>query len=427
MSRLFLAGLFFAAFIPETAAQSLVVVYPTGQYPADVQNVKAALDGGGVILLKATTSTGVPTAFNFGPPVVGPGFVDVRRDSELVGERTSIGKTTIEGGWYPIQGFASVTAAVRDIDFHSPLDGAILFVGPPTADTAITGNHVTHVIGRFRTPTRTFGEAIVVSGGRVVIDDNVIEDVDAFNGSGISEFRSAGPVEILRNMISGTTNHAIEATANEQAVRIEGNVLRPGLSCCAGFGIEVNGTGAYTIQWNDILVESPVGIGIWAFGALGFGFGAVTSPVIARNHVVLSPVGTIGGQLFNDGIDLAGLVSSAYVGQNQIEGPGFSAFSLFALSFDPATQPSDLGFNTFVGNNIARVKAQVADVFLDVPTHDNVLVGSSGTVLDLGTRNSITGFTSGGQPGTGLQVSEAVRLRNLAAYEAVDASLTRRR
>jgi hypothetical protein len=54
-------------------------------------------------------------------------------------------------------------------------------------------------------------------------------------------------------------------------------------------------------------------------------------------------------------------------------------------------------------------------------SHDTVLKGQSGTVIDLGTNNRITGFTNGGQPGTGRQVSEAIRRRNVAVKEVADA------
>jgi hypothetical protein len=80
--------------------------------------------------------------------------------------------------------------------------------------------------------------------------------------------------------------------------------------------------------------------------------------------------------------------------------------------------PSDLGFNTFVGNNIARVHAQVADVFLDHGSHDTVLKGDSGTVIDLGTNNRIAGFTKGGQRETGQPVSEDTHLRSAAINDA---------
>lgn len=397
------------------ARAATVVVYPTGLYPLDVENVQAAVDQGGTVLLKATNEAGVPTAFDFGPPVVGPGWVDVQLDTELVGERTAVAATTIDGGWGPIAGFGAADVAVRDIDFRSPLENAILFVASPFADIEITGNRISHVVGR-AIGSRTYAEAIVARGGRIAIDDNIVTDVDAFNGIGISEFRSPGPVEVLRNDVTGTTNTAIESTSNTGPTRIADNLLRPGPSAAsggvAGYGIEINGRGQFTVEHNDIVIESPGGIGIWAFGAVGFDFGAMTDPVIAWNHVALRPVTTIDGRLYDDGIDLAGLVSGAYIGQNTIEGSGFSAFNLFAASFDPETQPSDLGSNTLVGNEISRVAAEAADVVLDVPTHDTVLKGLSGSVLDLGTNNRITGFTKSRQSGSGPQVSDAVRLRN---------------
>ena len=63
LMSLLVAGFACAGF-PCAAA---TVVYPTGSYPLDVQNVQAALDGGGTVLLKATNAAGVPTAFDFGP------------------------------------------------------------------------------------------------------------------------------------------------------------------------------------------------------------------------------------------------------------------------------------------------------------------------------------------------------------------------
>jgi hypothetical protein len=268
---------------------------------------------------------------------------------------------------------------------------------------------------------------MIVAGGRVVIDDNVVDDVAADHGIGITELDSAGPVEILRNRVSGTSTNSIECTRNHGPVRIEDNVVRPGPTADGfnGYGIEINGTGSYLVERNDVLIETPGGIGIFAFGALGFGFGPVTNPVIAGNHVVLKPVGTIGGRVFDDGIDLGGLVSGAYVGQNKIEGEGWSAFSLFDASFDPAGPPTDQGFNTYVGNNIAGVHAQVADVFLDATTHDTVFKGFSGSVIDLGTNNRVTGFTKGGSSGSGQQVSAAVHLRNASVRSAAEATVLR--
>lgn len=396
-----------------TTVAATTVVYPTEQYPADVLNVQAALDQGGTVLLKATNVSGTPTRFNFGPPTPGPGFVTFHHDAELTGERLSGAATTIAGGFYPLRGFDPIRTAVRDITFVAPLHGAIFFVGPPEAETEITGNRISHVVGRLFPPFGTVGEAMVVGGGRVVINDNIVDSVDADHGIGITELDSTGAVEILRNRVTGTSSSAIECTRNHGVVRIEDNIVRPGptVDGFGGTGIEVNGTGAYIVFRNDVLIETPGGIGIFVFGTGGFGFGPVTGAIIQSNNVVMQPVGNIDGFLFNDGIDLAGLVSGTYVGQNKVEGPGFSAFSLFAASFDPA-DPSDVGFNTYVGNNIADVSADVADVVLFDATHDTVLKGMGGSVIDLGTNNHIAGFTKGIDSMTGLQVSKAIHLRN---------------
>ena len=400
-------------------ASTTMEVYPTGQYPADVQNVQRAVDQGGTVLLKAANAAGTPTAFNFGPSVRGLGFVTLQRDVELVGEGEGSAVTTIDGGFYPVRGFGAISASVRDISFDSPLRGAIYFVGPAASSVEILRTRISHVVGGLIPGVGTVAEAMVVAGGRVAIDDNAVVDVAADFGIGITELDSAGPVEVLRNYVSGTSTNSIECTRNHGVVRIENNVVRPGPTPdgFGGYGIEINGTGAYEVAGNDVLIETAGGVGIFALGALGFGFGPVTNPLIEKNDVVLRPAGSIGGSLFDDGIDLGGLVSGAYVGQNKIEGSGSSAFGLFDVAFDH-TQPTDLGFNTFVGNDIADLQSQLADIYLDHTSHDTVLKGKSGTVIDLGVNNRITGFTKGSGPGSGEQVSAATHRRNLAKQAA---------
>src|SRR5207302_8740831 len=114
-----------------------------------------------------------------------------------------------------------------------------------------------------------------------------------------------------------------------------------------------------------------------------------------------------GRSVFSDGIDLVGVVSGAYVGENSVEGASFSALGLY----DVTPEASDLGFNTYIGNQIATFRALVADVFLDTAAHDTVFKGFSGIVIDLGGNNHITGVAGRGQDGTGQQVREVTRLR----------------
>jgi opacity protein-like surface antigen len=104
MKRIAFAALVACALSAANAALAAIVVYPTGDYPTDVQNVQAAVDQGGTVLLKAQNAAGVATAFNFGPPVQGLGFVTLHRDVELLGEQLGATMTTVDGGWYPVRG-----------------------------------------------------------------------------------------------------------------------------------------------------------------------------------------------------------------------------------------------------------------------------------------------------------------------------------
>ena len=47
-----------------------------------------------------------------------------------------------------------------------------------------------------------------------------------------------------------------------------------------GVGIEINGEGSYTVARNDILVESPNGLGVYALGAPDFVIAPMIAPVI---------------------------------------------------------------------------------------------------------------------------------------------------
>jgi hypothetical protein len=127
------------------AQAATAVVYPTGDYPTDVQNIQAAVDRGGTVLLKAQNAAGAATAFNFGPPVQGPGFVTLHRDVELLGEQLGSTITTLDGGHYPVRGgFEAIKATIRGIAFAGPLEGALFFFNP-MLDVQIIGNQILDV------------------------------------------------------------------------------------------------------------------------------------------------------------------------------------------------------------------------------------------------------------------------------------------
>ena len=417
MKRLVVAALVLCALLARNDAQALTtVVYPTGNYPADVQNIQAAVDLGGTVLLKMQNTAGVATAFNFGPPVVGPGFVVLHSDIELIGEQLHSTMTTIEGGYVPVRGgFLPIKAAVRGIAFVGPLRHA-LFFNHFANDIEIIGHRVSHPIGVFLTGIGTFSEAMSVSGGRTVINYNVIEEIDAELGIGIEQCCSTESVEIVGNQVTGVNTIAIESSQNHATVSITDNLAHPGRerypNYSVGEGIALEGTGSYYVARNDIMLENGNGVGIFAEGGDALTDGPIEGAVIEKNNIAVN-AGIVG-------IFLAGTVNDTYVGQNKIDG----TIDFSAIVLSPFTAQDELGSNTIIGNNIARVRSGVADIFLDFLVHDTVVKGSSGSVIDFGTNNRITGFTKGGQPGTGQQVSKAVRLRNQAAQLAARQGLT---
>ena len=263
---------------------------------------------------------------------------------------------------------------------------------------------------------------VVGFSGRVLIEDNVIEDVAATFGFGVSQFRAAGPVMIRSNTISDTGYGTIESSFNVSfvtgvpaTVSIVDNHLRPGPAPDAfGIGIEINGEGNYYVARNDILVESPFGLGVYALGAPEFGIAPMIAPVIEKNDVTVHPRTDL-GPVYADGIDLVGTVFRAYVGQNAVRGSGFSALGLYNV-----VGGGDLGFNTFVGNQIATFVPIVAHVFLDTASHDTVFKGFSGEVIDLGSNNHITGAGALGHAATGQQVRDATRRRHEAMQATIE-------
>src|SRR5262245_46007156 len=127
-----------------SAAPANTTVYPTGSFPLDVQNVQAAIDGGGTVVLKATNAAGQPTAFNFGPPVVTGSGVNLTTDVTILGEQVGQYMTTINGGFNTILGLVPIKSTIQGIDFEGPLDAPIALVASTGSD--IVGNRIRGVV-----------------------------------------------------------------------------------------------------------------------------------------------------------------------------------------------------------------------------------------------------------------------------------------
>ena len=382
------------------------IVFPTGEWPDDVENIQAAVDLGGTVLLKANDASGKPTPFNFGAGENNSckRQIGLTRDVELLGESVGIISTTITGGIRPIQVGRSNSCA-QDFSPEFPkvrIDG-ITFKGQiqaaidvyKAADTDIVRNRIINLVVE-----REIAVGINVFGGgaerriagKVTIADNIIR-YPASSGTFVHAIVVADlttDVDLVRNRIETTQAFTgiLVVRQAEGKVRIANNFIaphpqEPGPGDGIGIYIYAND------QWNDIRSSPPVyevtnnrvvSSG-WGIGLVGE-HGSIDAPVIEQNHISLT-----GPSLFPDGIGLYGNVSAARVSNNRIDGTGYSSIGIIAFQAGQTAES-----NAIVGNNLATFLASAADVFLDEHTRGNVLVGYSGTVIDLGSANQITGM-----------------------------------
>jgi hypothetical protein len=412
LARLLFAGVVVVfATSSAASASAMNVVRPTGQFPADLTNVQAAVNEGGTVLLAATDSTGQARAFNFGPAVrqsSGGRGVDIAGNVTVTGQHSGDAVATIDGGDIPFFVRPGANVAITGITFDAPFYIGIELDHPATAN--VNGNRIEHVVGFFVSPSVGFGTGIDAAfGGNIKISGNVIDDVNAPFAHGISQGFARGDVQIAGNQVSQTNEIAIESgpqvlgTSTTGITRIVGNTVAPGPQRyprgAAGTGIEANGAGNYVINGNTATCVNRNAVCIFVFGTTGFfTFGPVVAPRIEGNVVTAGADGV-------DGIGLVGQVSQGQIAGNQLSGLGEAAFVLFGCT---CGTKSDIFDNTFTGNDIANFTSTLADVFMDPSTHNNVYRGECRTVIDLGTANQITctnGSAGGQQASSATQAS----------------------
>jgi len=394
-------ALFASLALPATAARaaSATVVYPLGDASLDAANVQQALNGGGTVLLKATNASGIPTVFDFGPSSFAGASVTMDVDVVLEGETTSAGAmSTIRGGFVPLSSGHGANVTIAGLRLDHPFRDAIdLF---RAGSVRVLGNHIEHVIGMPVGPGFTVADGIAAGGGLdVTISDNLIDDVDGAISTGIEQFGARGRVEIARNRVTGVNTSGIETTQYVtiagQGTSIHDNYVRPGPARYAiggaGNGIEINGHGSFRVERNEVVCDNPNAICIFGLGFEQFRFGPLVGPVIQHNTIRLNtdPFGAVG-------IAFLAEVSQAFVAQNRMYGVGYAALYTAACRCEPA---SALDSNMFFANETGALRSGFVDVFFDAATRHATLVGRSGTVIDLGTDDVITGFSAVGANG----------------------------
>jgi hypothetical protein len=383
-------------------AKPPTVVYPTGVFPTDVQNVQAAINQGGTVLLKATDNVGHPLAFNFGPAIVLPnppfGLVIIANDVSIVGEITAAGRTTISGGSAPfrvLDGKNSITG----IKFDGPLGRAIWITG--TRGTSVIGNEIDNVVPRSSAAQGfTLADGIDVAplnlnladiAGNVVISGNTFADLTGDFSIAIQVDSVATNLTISNNTFQlGQSvtdlgffgSAAIGCTRCHSTVTISGNMITIGPGVVFN-GIAISGgpDARYHVFGNSINSQGPFSDGIDIFGQ-GSDPGATVSAVIENNSINLLNTDIEQGS----GIGLVGTVTNSTIQGNVVTGNGPTALYGFG-ALAPGEEVSD---NRFLFNDIAQLAPSVASIFFDEQTASNIVRGQCVSVLDLGLNNNIS-------------------------------------
>jgi hypothetical protein len=409
-------------------ATPLTVVYPTGIFPADVQNVQAAVSKGGRVLLKAVDQAGRPLAFNFGTPENLPPNrgVGLSANVSLFGEWGRGDRTTIRGGYHPITSHSAIEASIMGIRFDGPLAGAIL-IGR-SSGIKIIGNEIVNVVPR-SLGGFSQSDGIDIAGssstditGHITISGNTIENLTGDFALGIQLDRVWAKTEILFNTFQlaqtgeggSVESSAILCARCNKAVSISGNLIRLGSGTAySAIWIEGNSAAAYRVSFNVIESQSPEADGISVWGITAGDETPTLAPVIQNNSIAMQST-----QYF--GISLYGAVSQSTIQRNIITGDGSVALAVI----DPFIEPSDVAVaNRFLFNNIANFHASDASIYLDYNSVNTVVLGQCSTVIDLGTGNQVSCSTRVAHSGLTKNKWDQDRLQRVDnAFQAVRAA-----
>lgn len=400
------------------AADTKTVVEGVNTYPVDVDAVQEAVDEYDRVILIGM--------FNFGED----GSVDITEDVEIVGEEG----TTIRGGHISFRCEADVKLTVRDIRFENARYSAIMV--SQSAGLKITGCTIRNVrvyagpffpktaipiyVTTFETPdlNPSYPEPELITG-KVIIKDNYInpnvEFEDEYNaelGVGIAVAGINANVDISRNEVRNCNYGGISVQGILGTTTISNNIVHPGPPqdpvIIIGNGIYVGGSlaalfeiphGNTYVSRNEVYCTNPEADGIVVDDRVP----SDATYIVERNKVTME--NTYCGAL----TCYYGTNNSVW-SQNKVKGRMFGAIGVCPVGYTAE-------HNTFIGNNIARAETVMADVVLLEGANYNALVGHSGTVVDFGIGNIITGFT---KKHLGPELGQALRDALARKKEAMD-------
>lgn len=393
---------------PLAGAESPSVAVEGKSDPAvDVQAVQKAVDQGGAVLLKGR--------FDFGDK----GSVTITKDVEVRGEadESVAPRTTVRGGHQTFHSPRTAQAppppgpkiAIKNIHF----DGArwtpvrLAYASRVT----ITGNRITGVRPHPAPERPEFGlqQGILVGTllpfdkreryepgavvGTVEIADNDIElSTEAPTetmAQGIFVFGTTGiNARIARNTIANSARNAIEVLDNylgndgngliviqdNRIVTATEGFARPTPRTPNGIVVGYLRDRSAAVDPKRLIRHVVLHNSVVARGATSVGINVLTNGALVRNNNVVTE-GTTARAISVSG-------SNTYIGRNQIEGAG--EFGIW--------RGRRASSNEVDGNDFEQFKAAVADVMVGEGAKENLIVGTSGSVSDLGTGNEIRGL-----------------------------------
>src|SRR6266702_4998603 len=404
----------------------------------DVPAVQAAVDQGGSVLLVGT--------FDFGDA----GRVLLRNDVDISGEADSSGSplTTIKRGDWPFYSPLPSTMPpthpgpvvnVQYIHFDGAKGVAVHLAY--TGGASIHNNRMTGLRGRLFLPgqfrrvgvhigpldsrPRTIIEItpLLVSGSIEVFDNDIdssgVEASTATNsGAVLMAFIVGADIRIENNVNVGCTRNCIGVfdelpdSAGRGSIVIANNTIIsdvkvgftvPGKR--APIGVDVSFNFNRSLALDPSAHHVPVVITdnyIELNGRNSQGIiGAMNGTSVVGNTVVVHADAAATTDLLSTTGGILVAQSHEVVLRNKIMGEGWNAIRIGGNTFGLSRID-----NVAQGNNISGFDAFSSDFLLDIAAASNTIIGNSGTVIDNGHDNNITGFKPV-KGGVGEDVSEA--------------------
>ena len=378
------------------ASDQPTIVRGTGDPGIDVAAVQAAVDEGGVVILKGHFSFDAPPSTSISPditPLGLPSQAEVKITkavsiSGAEGEGEGADMAVIDGGTIPFYVEApGQSVSIRRLRFVQPTSHAILVFavrgleivstkieGLKPFSQTLNGGIGVFTVGAIPNATKP-GKPSNVTGSLVIAgnDIDVAGGTNSQNVLGVTVFSagdSVSPLEVLisGNRISNMTEPGINFRRVVGHVSIDHNVLNTGTVGVNGARVQVirvANLGTYVIEHNVINcawagVTDAEGIGVFS----QLSAWPIENARVEHNRITMSsPEGTT-FDTFSAAIGLYGFANNNLVTHNILRGSARAGIvtPVFPLPPQAPATPHD---NVVTHNNFKRFMATVGNVVVD--------------------------------------------------------------